>query len=174
MSLPKLVVFDLDDTLWYPEMWLISGPPFRKDPHTGAVYDRSNQQVQLFPGAKRVLSEIVQKYRGIIKVGYASRTDYPKWAFQCLQLIEVDGVSLHELAEYMEIYPGDKKQHFRNIQRVSKIPFEHMIFYDNENRNTISVAQLGVCCYYTPDGMTYKHWQKSLTAFANTYADEED
>jgi len=28
---PKIVAFDLDDTIWSPEMWLCSGPPFSKD-----------------------------------------------------------------------------------------------------------------------------------------------
>ena len=29
-ALPKLVVFDLDATLWWPEMYMLRGQPFRK------------------------------------------------------------------------------------------------------------------------------------------------
>ena len=30
-AVPKVIAFDLDDTIWSPEMWLCSGAPFRKD-----------------------------------------------------------------------------------------------------------------------------------------------
>jgi streptogramin lyase len=37
---PRLVAFDLDGTLWYPELYMLSGgAPFRREPSTGAVYD---------------------------------------------------------------------------------------------------------------------------------------
>lgn len=41
-----------------------------------------------------------------------------------------------------------------------------MIFFDNEKRNCIDVAPLGVTCIYTPDGLTKSKWDEGLAKFA--------
>ena len=55
---PKLVVFDLDYTLWDPEMYLCDGPPFRCDKKTGKVYDSRGTQIRLFEGAIKSIREL--------------------------------------------------------------------------------------------------------------------
>lgn len=42
----------------------------------------------------------------------------------------------------------------QELHRASSIPFEDMIFFDNERRNFSNVRKLGVHCVHTPDGMT--------------------
>lgn len=161
--LPKLVVFDLDDTVWYPEMYMLYGGPFRKD-NEGRVYDRRGTEVTIIEGARQVLEKL-QKDHPEVKIGWASRTNYPEWAYQCLKLFEINGVSLSELGHFHEIYPGDKKSHFRCFKKDSGFDFHEMVFFDNENRNCISVRTLGVKCIYTPNGMTYEAWEKGLKLF---------
>ena len=42
-NIPGLVAFDLDGTLWFPEMYMLSGgAPFKKGPD-GHVYDRAGE-----------------------------------------------------------------------------------------------------------------------------------
>ena len=53
---PSLVAFDLDDTLWSPEMWECSGPPFKTQ--AGRVYDRSGTEIELIGASQRVLHEL--------------------------------------------------------------------------------------------------------------------
>ena len=53
---PSLVAFDLDDTLWSPEMWECSGPPFKT--LAGRVYDRSGTEIELIGASQRVLHEL--------------------------------------------------------------------------------------------------------------------
>jgi hypothetical protein len=53
---PSLVAFDLDDTLWSPEMWLCSGPPWKTQ--AGRVYDRSGTEIELIGASQRVLHEL--------------------------------------------------------------------------------------------------------------------
>lgn len=102
------------------------------------------------------------------RVGYASRTEYPKWAHECLKRIEVgDNIHMDEVLKPLrEIYPGKKTSHFEQFHKDTGIAFNEMVFFDNEQRNCIDVARLGVTCVYTPNGMTAAKWKEGLAAFA--------
>ena len=54
--LPKLVVFDLDDTLWSPEMWLCAGAPFSH--RSGKVFDSSGVEIKLIGDSRAILHEL--------------------------------------------------------------------------------------------------------------------
>jgi magnesium-dependent phosphatase 1 len=167
--LPQLAVFDLDDTLWTPEMWLLSGSPFTRDDSSGRVFDRKGQHVYLFNEAKSVLEAIHVNHNGAIKVGYASRTEYPEWAMECLKLIRVGQSStMYDIMHIAEIYPSNKIKHFKNIHKKTGISYEEMVFFDNEYRNIQDVSTLGVVCVYTPDGMTRKAWQEGLSKYQSS------
>lgn len=57
-----------------------------------------------------------------LQVAYVSRTEYPEYAIPCLQLIQVaDGISMYDLAQHHEIYPGSKRTHFQRIHKASGI-----------------------------------------------------
>lgn len=54
---PAIVAFDLDATLWTPEMYqLWGGAPFRRCPKTGRVEDRNGERLELMHHAPAVLS----------------------------------------------------------------------------------------------------------------------
>jgi hypothetical protein len=55
-ALPKLVAFDLDDTLRSPEMWLCSGAPFSD--RAGRVYDCSGVEIALIGDSRAILHEL--------------------------------------------------------------------------------------------------------------------
>lgn len=84
-----MVVFDLDATLWMPEMFELPAapaPPLLSDgglPAGGAV-------VRLLPGALAVLRELATdpRFAGV-KVGAASSTERPAFADICLRHLEV-------------------------------------------------------------------------------------
>ena len=46
------------------------------------------------------------------------------------------------------------------------IPSTLQIFFDNERRNCVDVAGLGVHSVYTPDGFTRKHWEQGLKEYS--------
>ena len=163
MSRLKLVVFDLDDTVWYPEMYMLYGGPFKKDKE-GKVFDKRGTEIKFIPGAEKTLVQLMREHPEV-KIGWASRTDYPEWAFECLKLFTVNGKRLFDLGEFHEVYPGDKKSHFRRFKKDSGFEYEEMLFFDNENRNCVSVSQLGVKCVYTPNGMTFEYWEQGLRHF---------
>ena len=53
----------------------------------------------------------------------------------------------------MQIFPGDKKQHFAKIQKASGVGYEEMLFFDDEVRNR-NVEELGVLMCLVRDGVT--------------------
>ena len=103
-----------------------------------------------------------------LQVAYASRTDCPDWADECMDLITVSGtsLSLRSAAHILEIYDANKQQHFKEMHRKTGIPFHRMLFFDNQMDNIQSVGKLGVVCMYTPNGMTKAFWTEGLAKFA--------
>ena len=63
-------------------------------------------------------------------------------------------------------YKGSKKGHLTNIKNKSGIDFSHMIFFDDDPANIRDVQSLGVLSVLTPQGVTRKHFEDGLEAFA--------
>ena len=170
---PRLVVFDLDDTVWYPEMYMLRGAPFRRV-SASEVEDRAGESITVYEGARRAIAQIVAGADGWGEtlVAYASRTEHGDWAEECLLLLSVPGpgggkgkVTLYDAAAHMEIYGGSKVQHFQALQRKTGLAYDEMLFFDNERWNITEVGRLGVRCVYTPGGMTEQHWAEGVRMF---------
>ena len=207
-SRPLLFAFDLDATLWVRlrlalcwrgwltarspfavvcaqdnEMFLMNGPPFKqhkKMPH--AVVDRGGDVNRLTSGSLLALRHLTSpEWHGSVQLAAVSRTSYPEWAQECLELMQFEHgttnelVSVKSVLHFVHAYPGDKQTHFRRIQKESGVDFDQMVFFDNERRNVTSVARLGVHSVFTPDAMTEVAWQKTLAKFGiDIDADEDD
>ncbi|CAH0514661.1 unnamed protein product [Peronospora belbahrii] len=194
--LPRLVIFDLDFTLWYPEMYELWGAPFKKNPTTGAVTDCKGEQVHFFNAVHTVMKILKtdSQFQGTTKVAVASRTTEPKWAKTCMRLMDVDietngcgpsrydkdgkeddendhkvtQTSLQSIIDYEAIYPCNKRVHFEQLKKDSGIPFEDMLFFDNEYGNVQDIQKLGVICAYCPKGLTIGSWIQGMEAFQDS------
>ena len=60
---------------------------------------------------------------------------------------------------------SNKREHFQRLHQKTNIPYQSMVFFDNEYSNITSVQKLGVKCIYTPDGMTKEAWDDALIMF---------
>lgn len=60
------------------------------------------------------------------KFAVASRTKSVDWAHDLLNQFE-----LREWLDFIEIFPGDKKEHFHNLKRNSGVEFDQMLFFDD-------------------------------------------
>lgn len=95
----------------------------------------------------------------------ASRTEAPDLAYDMLRGLHIiptfsdnpsdDTRSKRAITYFVneQIFRGDKRKHFHNIQQATNIRYEDMVFFDDEARN-MTVAKLGVTFCLVRDGMT--------------------
>ena len=168
---PKLIAFDLDGTLWYPEMYQLSGgSPFKEDSNNNLI-DRKGKKVSLLGITDRILDDMktLPVWKNT-KIAWVSTCDEPSWAKECLKKFKTNPnkLLLENCSDTSQIYYANKSQHFKNIKKEFKdIPYEEMIFFDNQMNNISDVSPLGVHCVYSPDGMTKKVWETGLKSFEN-------
>ncbi|XP_050312106.1 magnesium-dependent phosphatase 1-like isoform X2 [Anthonomus grandis grandis] len=151
----KVIVFDLDYTLW--PFWVDTHvtPPFRRK--NGDVLDAHGSKVKFYPEVPGVLKSL--KEEGY-ELGVASRTGEIKGANQLLDLFGWD-----KYFTYKEIFPGSKVTHFNNIKKQSKYQFENMLFFDDESRNIYDLERLGVVSVLVKHGVTQQVVDEGIQKF---------
>ena len=153
----------------------MAGRFVRDPPGSTRVVDRLGTELTIHPGARIAIEEMLNRprwRRANVQIAYASRTDEPEWALEAMRLLRVCAdnrgldVTLEDAVDHMEVYPvRSKTEQFHRLKAKSGVPFERMLFFDNEARNVREVATLGVCCVYTPDGMTVDNWREGVASF---------
>ncbi|EOX91942.1 Haloacid dehalogenase-like hydrolase superfamily protein isoform 3 [Theobroma cacao] len=112
-KLPRLVVFDLDYTLWpfYCECCDEDETPY------------------LYQHAKAILLALKEKG---IDIAIASRSPTPQIAKTFLDKLGIRSMFVAE-----EIFSSwtHKTEHFQRIHRRTGVPFSSMLFFDDEDRN---------------------------------------
>ena len=165
---PKLIVFDLDYTLW--DFWIDTHlePPFTltraatfstgastKQPPvltaTSLVHDSTGKSIELYPGVEALLHSL--SHAGY-HLAIASRTHAPESAKALLELVQ-----LTSLFSHAEIYPGSKVKHFKQLveecgELDSESGFHDVLFFDDETRNVRQVGALGVHVVHVPEGLS--------------------
>ncbi|KAF2220867.1 acid phosphatase-domain-containing protein [Elsinoe ampelina] len=168
LPLPKILVFDLDYTLW--PLWVDThvSPPLKPADAAGlTVQDRHGEKFGFYRDVAGLM--VHAKEKGMM-LGAASRTSAPDVAERALRLLTVPlgeagegpkGPTAWSLFDVLEIYPGDKKVHFERIRKKTGLPFEEMLFFDDERRNK-NVESLGVTMRLVRDGVTVEEVEKGV------------
>ena len=157
MTNPKLIVFDLDFTLWdcggtwCDCLW----PPFSGPPES--VRDSQGRHVRLYSEVMPLLDQLGEEG---IPLAIASRTEQPGWARQLLEMLDIS-----ERFAYQEIFPDSKLTHFQNLAEATTLPYDSMLFFDDEQRNLRDLESLGVQCVFVPNGLTQSLFDKGLQLF---------
>ncbi|KAL5705392.1 protein-tyrosine-phosphatase [Ranunculus cassubicifolius] len=141
--LPKLVVFDLDYTLW----------PFYCE-------CRSKREMpSLYPHAKGILYALKDKG---IDIAIASRSPTPDIAKTF-----IDKLGFQSMFVAQEIFSSwtHKTEHFQRIHKRTGVPFTSMLFFDDEDRNIESVSKMGVTSILVGDGVNLGALRQGLTNF---------
>ncbi|KAI4105784.1 MAG: hypothetical protein L6R37_002531 [Teloschistes peruensis] len=164
LPLPKIIVFDLDYTLW--PFWVdthVTPPLKAKDNNTKSV-DRWGESFTFYPDVPSILLS-AKSTSPPITLATASRTSATDIATTLLKQLHLppffENASSSKAAEkraydifdYMQIFPGDKKTHFGKIQKASGVEYDEMLFFDDERRNR-NVESLGVVYWEVPSGVT--------------------
>lgn len=157
--IPRLVVFDLDHTLWpFGVDNFFYKPPYRRE--NNKIFDSENKEMNYFDKVPSVL-ESIRKQK--IDMAVASRTEYPEGAFSLLKLFKLD-----DYFKYKQIYPGTKTVHFEKFKNESRYQYNEMLFFDDEQRNIDDTSPLGVTAILVdPDkGVTLNDLTEGLEKFA--------
>ena len=159
MHRPRLIVFDLDFTLWdCGGTWCdCLTPPFRDN--NGRVVDAEGRDVQLYDCVADVLDWCDDNE---ISMALASRTEQPSWARELISMLNVA-----DRFPFAEIYPSTKLKHFAALRADSEIEYRDMLFFDDEMRNIREVSNLGVSCVHVEDGIRREVFDHALTLFAD-------
>jgi magnesium-dependent phosphatase 1 len=162
-SIPKLIVFDLDECLWSPEMYQLDEIPNADKSCIRGMLGRSGKEgvvgvksgratVQLHPGAMLALQEFYNgKYPGM-RIAAASSADTPhavKIGRASLGLLEVvPGVTVRQVFNqgWDEGFEGNMQigrtpplssrkevTHFPILKEHTGIAYEDMLFFDDCN-----------------------------------------
>jgi hypothetical protein len=114
--LPSMIVFDLDDCLWTPEMHELPDMPeipIHGDLGNGQkgviglkVARYADSTVTLYDGARKVLHELATNplYRGVV-LATASSSLEPSYSYACLDGIEISpGSTIADMMRYVRIF----------------------------------------------------------------------
>lgn len=187
LPLPKLVVFDLDFTLW--PFWVDThvAPPVKPNALHTAVTDRIGEVLAFYPDVPAILQTLPQLASSSssphtsIKLGVASRTDAPPLAREMLKALHLSTASsddnssissssngkvktkraLEAFDAGLEIYPSSKVRHFEALQKRTGIAYEDMLFFDDEPRNR-DTESLGVTMFLVDDGVSWEAVAKGV------------
>ncbi|XP_022188665.2 magnesium-dependent phosphatase 1 isoform X1 [Nilaparvata lugens] len=163
--IPKLIVFDLDHTLWPFKIDECVFPFRRKS--DGRVVDGSNtNELKLFPEVLETLQTLRDEKHCL---AVASRIKDIAGAYQVLHFLQI-----YNLFTFVKIYPGYKIPHFRMLQRKSGIDFVDMLFFDDDRRNLRDVKRLGVTTFQVIEGINKKTVENGFTEFANKFSSTSD
>ncbi len=145
----KVIVFDLDQTLWWCDSTWIdmsAGAPFhRVDRDT--LCDKAGERLGLFSDVRKILTELYQrKYQLVI----ASRSSAGGWAHEALAKLEILDFFIEVL-----VYTGSKVAHFEIIKKRTGIDYSDMLFFDDEERNICDITGIWVDCVQVMGGIEY-------------------
>lgn len=176
-DVPRVIVFDLDGTLWNPEMYqLRGGAPFRPDTaNPDVMIDRSGEKVRLIGETRRILQEFITdlKWKNTY-LAVSSTCDEPQWAAELLQHYKFTDskggvVTMGSLfGDLKEIYYSGKDSHHKKIlEKINRLDktvtdFSQMLFFDNQMNNIRSVSDIGVTSCYCPSGMIAGAFEKGI------------
>ncbi|GAA31382.2 magnesium-dependent phosphatase 1 [Clonorchis sinensis] len=142
---PKMIIFDLDCTLWPFDCDYYLGHRFRRNGST--VVDSNNDVVEVCADSESILQSI-KRENGVL-LACASRTPTPEIARQLVQLR-----GWHLLFDFMEIYPSSKVKHFNALSKKTGVHFNEMIFFDDLDWNIQDAKQLGLHAHHVRNGIT--------------------
>ncbi|CAH0025924.1 unnamed protein product [Clonostachys rhizophaga] len=164
LPLPKLIIFDLDYTLW--PFWVDChvSPPLKptSSQNPSSATDRLGESFAFYPDVAPILHAL--PHLGTAhrpKLAVASRTSAPSLARDLLKLLHLplgaesrQRRALDAFDGGTEIYPGSKVRHMEALQRRTGVAYEDMLFFDDETRNR-DTETLGVTMHLVSEGVSW-------------------
>ncbi|KAL6717499.1 hypothetical protein ACLMJK_005414 [Lecanora helva] len=173
LPLPKILVFDLDYTLW--PFWVDThvAPPLKAKDNGAKSVDKYGESFSFYRDIPSILTAAKNRPQPLL-LAAASRTHTPDLASTLLKQLHILHANKPALGyfDYLQIFPGDKKQHFAKIQKASAVDYADMLFFDDEVRNR-NVESLGVVMHLVRDGVTRVEVDKGVREWRRRNRREE-
>ncbi|KAF3334348.1 magnesium-dependent phosphatase 1 isoform X1 [Carex littledalei] len=147
--LPRLVVFDLDYTIW---------------PYDCDHYSKGQLPYPPYPHATGITQALKDKG---VDLAVASRSPTPDIAKSYLEIM---GIQSLFIAQEIFLSWSPKTEHFKGIQRTTGIAFNEMLFFDDDYRNIHTAKKMGVTSVLVKDGVTLEKLRLGLSIYANKFA----
>lgn len=135
-------------------------PPLKAGKNNRHIIDRYGEQIAFYKDVPAILEQI-NDHPNMMAVS-ASRTHAPNVAQKMLNLIHINGKPSSNYLEHKTWGVGSKIAHFREINKLTGIDFEDMVFFDDEMRNREVQDKLGVTFVLVNDGVTRQVFDKGL------------
>ncbi|KAJ1304190.1 hypothetical protein OPQ81_008590 [Rhizoctonia solani] len=177
--MPQLIAFDLDYTLW--DFWVDThvSPPFKRGGNSiNQATDRYKTPISFYKDVPHILQHLVDSKCHIAACSRTSAKDEARQLLTLLLLPSSSGSNSSaprraiDFFDTLEIYPGSKLRHFKALNKKTGIPYEEMLFFDDEHRNK-EVESLGVTMQLVRDGMSWKVFQQGLELWRNRQVNED-
>jgi len=193
-TMPDLIAFDLDYTLW--PGWIdthYTGPLRRPSPNSlNYLLDKNDKRLSLYPSVSRILHRLQESQ---ISIAATSRTNAPEVTRDALALLLVPPPKERprerpqraiDFFESLEIYGEPKRVHFSELHKKTQIPYSMMLFFagdPSEHLSNSDVARFGVT--FVPINPKYgltdavledgiREWRRNRRERAVRTGDDED
>lgn len=178
-KLPQVIVFDLDNTLWTPELYQLYNKPV------------ANRDIRLFPDALEVLKSLYELQQmpdvSCPLLAIASRAMEDDWAQALFDQFPIVGAGTANAVRMRQLFPRDdliyiecrsKQWHFREIQSAcggpQNMPFSEMVFFDDDmSLNLREISRLGTLCCHTPRGLTVDLFRETMVQYGSLLSEDK-
>ena len=167
---PRLVVFDLDHTLWDFDCGKDVIAPFLL--YQSEVIDYMGRPAGPFPDVPGIIGALIDAG---IQVAFASRNQAAPWLEDLLRAIPLACKSRPEIQSLWDAIPrrsffqayssnglAGKTRHFRALTMFSNIPYSQMLFFDDFTDNTVPAEAMGITSVLVKEGMTWEVMNSGL------------
>lgn len=173
-----LIVYDLDDMIWFFELYMIVGVLFVKMlkfivVDSGGVCLGCYLVVFVFVVFVKLCGVFCEWGMLIVVVLWMYRG---KWVCEFMDVFEVcdgdDDVCMFvACVDFVDIVSGFKMKYFVCLCEKFGVFYVEMLFFDNECENIDEVVCFGVVCVYCFGGLFADVWRRGLIFFVDDVVD---
>jgi len=174
-ALPAAVLFDLDMTCWAWTMAIEShGPPYTAFANDVGATDCAGKRLRLCKDVPEIFRIL---HAAKIPIVLCSRSCVPNWCKEFIANCPLDpkndpNLKFGDVIHSSSVIRGGlkKTKHLKEIRAAIDVPFQQLLFFDDDERNCDEGRRLGVRCMQVPRsgaGVTMDNFTAGLRMFAS-------
>eukprot|EP00180_Rhodochaete_pulchella_P001519 Plantae.Rhodophyta-Rhodochaete_pulchella.ctg2334.p1 GENE.Plantae.Rhodophyta-Rhodochaete_pulchella.ctg2334~~Plantae.Rhodophyta-Rhodochaete_pulchella.ctg2334.p1 ORF type:complete len:340 (+),score=59.22 Plantae.Rhodophyta-Rhodochaete_pulchella.ctg2334:695-1714(+) len=172
---PKLIIFDLEGTLWEPEISEIEGAsgggaPYKLDKRSGDVFDRNGLRIGLIGDTRDALLDLFEEDRWAnVQTAAISNSDTSfgtsKVFLKKFRVAVDDNIRLYQVFDHIILKKGSVKNHLEMLHERTGVEYNDMLYFDNQRYNVAEAQIMGLCALFVKHGFAEGTFIRSLDSF---------